>query len=114
MPAALAEKNVVPVLWSLIQAIGVIVHAVVFGLAFLVGSEARERAIQREIARERELSMVQGVAVKQKRPAELEPKSKRRLADLVEDASPEVRLTGDGEFTESFVDEMDDNRNQGP
>ena len=90
-----------------------IVHAVVFGLAFLVGSEARERAMQREIARERELSIVQGAVVKQKRPAEAAAKPKRRLADLI-DEEPEVRLTGDGEFTESFVDEIEDNRQQGP
>jgi hypothetical protein len=109
-----AEENVVPALWSLIQAIGVVIHTVVFGLAFLVGSEARERAMQREIARERERAMIQGTATKQKRPVESEAKPKRRLADLIEEERPDVRLTGDGEFTESFVDEIDDQRHQGP
>lgn len=113
-PAALADENAVPALWTLLQAIGLVIHMVVYGLAALVGSEARERAMQREIARERELSMVQGAAAKPKRPADAAAKSKRRLADLVEDANPAVRLTGDGEFTESFVDEMDDNQQQVP
>ncbi|NWF69319.1 MAG: protein kinase [Chloroflexi bacterium] len=77
-----------------------------FGLAFngiavllspLFGREADERTLEQELARERERSLAVG---KRKNQAPLE--------GLEEAAAPPLRLTEEGEFTDSFAQELNE------
>lgn len=65
-----------------------------------VGRDYHEARLQREIERERE-----------RLSGAMPRKAKNEDADLFYDegaASPGVRLTADGEFTQSFIEELDD------
>ncbi|PJF23147.1 MAG: hypothetical protein CUN56_02375 [Phototrophicales bacterium] len=90
----------VPYIVMILMYVSVLIHGVVNILTWLTGIDDRERAIQREIAREREL-----VGINQ-------PVKKRKIEELDEYIPPQVRLTNDGEFTESFIDEMQNQQKQ--
>ncbi|MFW5691311.1 MAG: hypothetical protein ACOCXZ_02310, partial [Chloroflexota bacterium] len=96
-------------IFALLMALGVLIHAVVVFVGRLVGTDNRERAIQRELARERAAYGLYD------RPstADVDAPPKRKH-DAYADAAdePVVRLTGDGEFTESFIDEINQDRGQ--
>ncbi len=87
----------IPALFALIMALGVLVHAVVIGAGTFLGDDAKERAIQQEMQRERQRS---GGDTKAKNDALYGDVSKAKHP-------PRLRLTEDGELTESFVDEID-------
>ena len=88
--------------------ISVFFHALSLGVGTLVGDDARERAIQSEIQRERERSGLTS------------PLPKRKVDDGVTvieatpTGAPAVRLTEDGEFTDTFIEELEGKDNQKP
>jgi hypothetical protein len=106
----LLTQNMVPQILMVVMSVMFVIRVFTVMIMDLVGNDAREREVQRELARERERSIVD--APKFKRITEEDRvKAKRSLGDLVDEAQqPAVRLTGDGEFTESFVDDMKDEK----
>ena len=80
----------------------------VFG-NYLVGGEAKERALHHELIREREFSTSYRLDRAKLEAAADKPK---RLEAAEEVDRPAVRLTGDGEFTESFVEEINNGEGQ--
>jgi len=98
----------VPAGFTVIMLITLAVHVLVVGVSTVFGGEAQERLFQRELERERArvgLPSLSGVAVKRKNDADdaddLDGKPKREG-----DQAGGVRLTADGELTDSFIDEM--------
>lgn len=84
----LLQANV-PLLFTLIMLIGIAIHGVSVFLSPMLGEEAQERELERELERERSISENR--------------KSKSKNEDM-----PPVRLTEDGEFTDSLAESMDD------
>jgi serine/threonine protein kinase len=82
--------------------IGVVSHSMEYYTKYGGGAERREAEIQREVERELELS---GVKSKNK-----EKRSGLSLDDLDTQDSPSVRLTDEGELTDSFVEETEEIR----
>ena len=92
-----AAFPVVPV-FALLMMVTLVFHAIGLGIGAVTGQDRRERTLQREIVRERSM-----ISSKAKRD------DKRKNISLDElNTEPEVRLTGDGEFTESFIQEIED------
>lgn len=91
----------VPGIVGLVFALTVLVHGIVLGIG-IASSEGRARTIQREMAYERELS---GISPAQ--TIAYGEDAKRKNPDL-SGSMPPVRLSGDGEFTDSFLDEIED------
>lgn len=107
-----------PALVMIFALISVLIHGIVVAVGSMVGQNARERAIDREIEREMEFSQISR-ATKRKTDemvdAEVMPFSESVIAPKRKTGAPEVRLNADGEFTESFISEIDadDARSQG-
>lgn len=95
LPAFLVGYNI-PIIGMVLLLVGLLLHGVGVGLDTLLGKEATERAIDREVARERE-KLNQSYLEKAKRgdPALSDPK--RKIEDLL------PRIGEDGELTDSFV-----------
>lgn len=102
MLAVTAELPLVEIAFAFTM-ITLFIHAIFVVLGMIGGVDARERAIQREIARSgiREASRPRRPAYTDDDPFE---KSKH---DHTDEAERPVRLTGDGEFTDSFAGEID-------
>jgi serine/threonine protein kinase len=101
----------VPQIMMVVLGVMFVIRAFTIMIMELVGTDAREREIQREIMQERERSIIDAPKFKRVATEEDKAKAKRSLGDLVDEAKePAVRLTGDGEFTESFIDEMKDDQ----
>ena len=101
-----------PALVFIVALISVLIHGIVVAVSSAVGQSARERAIDREIQREMEFSHVSGIS-KRKTDAMTDTPD-ASLSDSVfapapDVGSPQVRLNADGEFTESFISEIDPN-----
>ncbi len=113
MLAVTAELPVIELTFGF-MVLTLMVHALVVVLGMIGGAEARERAIQREIAR----SGLRSPSIRSPRQAvtgdhPFEPLETPDEKTKNETAQPPIRLTGDGEFTESFVDDIaDQQRNQ--
>lgn len=90
--------------WPLVVMLGWSIGLLSDGIKALGGgrSHERERAIEREIGRRR------GESLLEKRKNDEDEKRKNDQDDSLQDRA--VRLTGDGELTDSFVQEMDDKR----
>jgi hypothetical protein len=90
--------------------ISVLIHGIVVAVGSMVGQNARERAIDREIEREMEFSQISR-ATKRKTDEMMDvsdmPFSESVIAPKRKTNAPEVRLNADGEFTESFISEID-------
>lgn len=107
----LASQGTVPVLFLLLMMATVFFHAVGSGISAIMGAEANERTIVREMERERELSRI-GSAYKRKNEDAYgdDPYPEKRKLDEYKSPigdSPRVRLTGDGEFTQSFIEDLE-------
>lgn len=100
------QSTNLPVVFTLIMALSVVAHGIGVFFSGIIGSEAAEREVERELRRERERrSMMlerEGGAGVAAGKAKNEAKAKRG-----EQEAPEVRLTEDGEFTDSFVEEVE-------
>lgn len=112
----LSSAATIPVLFSLLMMITVFIHATSLSLGAVLGGEANEKAIVKEMERERELSRIRSPyryddAMKQKNDERYAEKPKNTPYESTADA-PRVRLTGDGEFTESFIDELEQDEQQ--
>lgn len=96
--AAIAEFNAIPPIPLIVGGVFAII-LVIMGINALaspiLGSEAKERAIERELAKSR--------AARTKLKNESKLKNEATEPD-------DVRLTGDGEFTESFIQEIEERR----
>lgn len=106
--------------WTLIALailwIPVALHAFFLMVRSMAGMDDRESAIQREIARESAFISSAGPRVTTGQPADPTDKTKREqptytpsldsLIDRETADPPQVRLNSEGEFTESFVDEI--------
>lgn len=79
--------------------IGIFIHAISYYSKYGPGARRRERYIQREIERER---LRKGYVTI---PDYAGQKSKRKRDRRQEDTAPAVRLTEDGELTESYVEQ---------
>ena len=101
----LSNVLIVPMAFALFSGITVLVHAIGLGWNIVFGGEASNRAAQREITRERELSM-SGQYRQQMQKHDYDY-FEEKPKNLTVDAPPAIRLTGDGELTESFIDEID-------
>lgn len=86
--------------------IGILIHALTYYAKFGPGARRRERYIQREIARERARSGYVTV------PDYAGEKSKRKRERRHEDRAPAIRLTEDGELTESYVERWNEDWNE--
>lgn len=93
----------IPTVIGMIMAVTVLIHAIVLLVNMTVGSHAKDRALQQEIERERELAGLGPSSAKRKNDADLfydaDDKPKR---------SGSVRLTEDGELTDSFIRDIED------
>ncbi|GAB4513842.1 MAG: hypothetical protein OHK0046_15080 [Anaerolineae bacterium] len=107
----LTHDFMMPVMITLLGAATVFFHAIGVMANSAFGPEARTRMMRRELQREHEI-MARYNTTKAKNDAD---KRKNDLDDslisgrMAEDGSrsPGVRLTGDGEFTESFIEEVE-------
>jgi serine/threonine protein kinase len=81
----------VPLLFSLLMLVGIAIHGITVFLSPVMGEEAQEREVEREL--ERSLSR------------------KAKRDDKLKNGS--VRLTEDGEFTDSLVESLEDERRRG-
>ena len=90
----------IPVIVALIMVFTVVLRGIGVLLSPMIGGASHERAIDRELQRERErLQTASNGGLKSKN----EEKAK---------VAPAVRLTNDGEFTESMIQEMDEDAQQ--
>jgi serine/threonine protein kinase len=80
----LLQSNV-PLLFALIMSLGVVVHGLTVFLSPMFGEEAQERELERELERS-------------------------VISKAKNEALPSVRLTEDGEFTDSLVESIDGQR----
>ncbi len=101
-PWTIVTDSTIPMIFGMIMAVTVLIHAIVLLVNMVMGSHAKDRAIQREIERERDLAGLGPSSAKRKNDADLfydddEQKAKR---------SDSIRLTEDGELTESFIREI--------
>lgn len=105
----LAEPNAVPIIFILFFALTVLLHGLGLAISFLFGNEASERAVRAEIERERS-RIERRESISQKRKNDLVVEARQvydhKAKNNPYDANPPVRLTQDGEFTESFIDEL--------
>jgi serine/threonine protein kinase len=76
--------------------VSLLIHAIVYLITGLGSSQTGERAIQREMARERELSRRYTKA--------------QRKNTAADNTAPAIRLSEDGEMTDSFLDEISNKR----
>ncbi|MBC7870799.1 MAG: 2TM domain-containing protein, partial [Chitinophagaceae bacterium] len=92
------SSSAIPVMFVVIMLFSLLVHGIILGINIIAGDDAREHAVEQEIARERERS---GLSEKAKRD-----QAKLKNEDL------NVRLNDDGEFTESFISELENEPSQ--
>ncbi len=97
--AFLTEENTIPGIFMLFLALTLVLHMIGILVDMIFGSEANERTMRREMQREWERSGAY-------RSASI-IKPKHDSIDKAKNVEPRVRLTQDGEFTKSFVNEIE-------
>jgi hypothetical protein len=102
--ADLIDVNM-PGLVLLVGMITVLIHGLAIGVLSLFGDDARERAIQRELQRERERS---GLYPAPQQPDKRKVDDGATVIEVTPPGSPAVRLTEDGEFTNTFIEELEE------
>jgi hypothetical protein len=102
--ADLIDVNM-PGLVLLVGMITVLIHGLAIGVLSLFGDDARERAIQRELQRERERS---GMYPAPRQPDKRKVDDGATVIEVTPPGSPAVRLTEDGEFTNTFIEELEE------
>lgn len=107
-----------PVVFAFVMALSVVAHAVGTMFSGTMGAEAREREIEHELDRERiRRGRTVGAGNDEGFPHEglTEPSKVKREAETrrAPGGTGSVRLTEDGEFTESFIEQMGDMDDEG-
>jgi hypothetical protein len=109
-PWTIVTDATIPAVFGMVMAMTILVHAMVLLVGMVTGSHAKDRAIRREVERERELAGLGPSTAKRKNDADLfyddhdtEDKAKR---------GDSIRLTEDGELTDSFIREIKDDPQQ--
>ncbi len=87
------STSAIPVAFIVIMLFSLLLHGIVLGINIIAGDDARENAVEQEIARERQRA---GLGEKAKRD-----QTKLKVEDL------NVRMNDDGEFTDSFISELE-------
>ena len=103
-PWTIVTDATIPAIFGMVMAITILVHAMALLVGMVTGSHSKDRAIRREIERERELAGLGPSITKRKNDADL------FHADDIDKAKrdPAIRLTEEGELTDSFVREIED------
>jgi hypothetical protein len=91
-----------PLIIALVWGVGLAINGIGVLFSPLIGSETDEQAIERELARERE----RDVSIGKRKNAMDDAKLKNE--DLAVSTPPRIRLTEEGELTESFAQELDE------
>jgi serine/threonine protein kinase len=96
-----------PLLIALVWGIGLVINGLTVLFSPLIGDEAEARALESEMARERQRLSETSQMTKRKNEADNFKLKNEELAEATPPTEPRVRLTDEGEFTDSFAEEVD-------